>query len=104
SERTCAPKHVYQVPLTCGGNSPRHIGAQMRLSTYSDFSIRVLIQAALRSPERVTLDEVAGTFGVSRHHLVKVIHGLGQSEYHKTRGIHPCSPARGHPIWATSFE
>lgn len=60
----------------------------MRLSVYSDYSIRVLMQTALRSPARVTVDEVAGTFGISRHHLVKVVHDLGRSGYLAThRGV-----------------
>lgn len=60
----------------------------MRLSAYSDYSLRVLMHAALRHPERVTVDEVAETFGISRHHLVKVVHDLGRSGHLATqRGI-----------------
>ena len=60
----------------------------MQLSTYSDYSIRVLMQAALRAPARVTVDEVAETFGISRHHLVKVVHDLGRSGFLTThRGV-----------------
>ena len=60
----------------------------VRLSVYSDYSLRVLMQAALRSPERVTVDEVAETFGISRHHLVKVVHDLGRNGYLQTqRGV-----------------
>lgn len=60
----------------------------MNLSAYSDYSIRVLMQAALRRPERVTVDEVAATFDISRHHLVKVVHALGQSGHLETyRGV-----------------
>ncbi len=47
--------------------------------------MRVLMQTALRSPHRVTVDEVAETFGISRHHLVKVVHELGRSGYLATR-------------------
>jgi Rrf2 family nitric oxide-sensitive transcriptional repressor len=57
----------------------------MRLSAYSDYSIRVLIQAALRHPGRVTVDEVASTYGISRHHLVRIVHDLGRSGYLETR-------------------
>ncbi len=57
----------------------------MQLSAYSDYSIRVLMQAALRHPARVTVDEVAETFGISRHHLVKVVHDLGRGGYLETR-------------------
>lgn len=60
----------------------------MRVSTYSDYALRVLMQAALRRPARITVDEVADAFGISRHHLVKVVHDLGQHGYLATwRGI-----------------
>ncbi|HVU26442.1 MAG TPA: Rrf2 family transcriptional regulator [Verrucomicrobiae bacterium] len=60
----------------------------MQLSAYSDYAIRVLMQTALRQPERMTVAEVAETFGVSRHHLVKIVHDLGRHGYLATqRGI-----------------
>jgi len=60
----------------------------MQLSAYSDYSLRVLMLAALRGAERTTVDQVAETFGISRHHLVKVVHDLGRSGYLDThRGI-----------------
>lgn len=60
----------------------------MQLSAYSDYLFRVLMHAALRAPERVTVDEVADVYGISRHHLVKVVHDLGRSGYLEThRGI-----------------
>jgi Rrf2 family transcriptional regulator, nitric oxide-sensitive transcriptional repressor len=60
----------------------------MQLSAWSDYSIRVLMQAALRQPARVTVDEVAATYGISRHHLVKIVHDLGRHGYLATqRGI-----------------
>ena len=43
------------------------------------------MQAALRSPELVTVDKVAATFLISRHHLVKVVHDLGRSGYLRTQ-------------------
>lgn len=60
----------------------------MKLSAYSDYAVRVLMQTALRSPQRVTVAEVALTFGISRHHLVKVVHDLSRNGYLLTqRGI-----------------
>lgn len=60
----------------------------MQISAYSDYSLRVLMYAALRSPARITIDEVAVAFGISRHHLVKIVHDLGRSGYLETyRGI-----------------
>jgi len=57
----------------------------MRLRAYSDYSLRVLMYAALRHPGRVTVDEVGEAFGISRNHLVKVVHGLGRGGYLETR-------------------
>lgn len=60
----------------------------MQLSAYSDYALRVLMQAALRHPDRVTVDEVADTYGISRNHLVKIVHDLGLNGYLATyRGI-----------------
>jgi Rrf2 family nitric oxide-sensitive transcriptional repressor len=60
----------------------------MQLRAYSDYSIRVLMFAALHSPDRVTVDEVADAFAISRHHLVKIVHELGCKGYLDThRGV-----------------
>ena len=60
----------------------------MQITAYSDFSLRVLMHAALNNERRVTVDEVADTYGISRNHLVKIVHELGRSGYLKTqRGI-----------------
>ncbi|HVU08805.1 MAG TPA: Rrf2 family transcriptional regulator [Verrucomicrobiae bacterium] len=59
--------------------------AVMRLSNFSDYSLRVLMHAALRAPELVTIDEVAKAFGISRNHLVKVVHALGSNDFLATR-------------------
>lgn len=48
----------------------------MQFSVFSDYSLRLLMHAASRAPERVTIAEVAGAFGISRNHLGKVVHGL----------------------------
>jgi len=53
----------------------------MRLSVFTDYSLRVLIQAALRHPNRVTIDEVAKAYGISRNHLIKVINELGRAGF-----------------------
>lgn len=60
----------------------------MQITAYSDFSLRVLMHAALNRDRRVTVDEVAETYDISRNHLVKIVHELGRSGYLKTqRGI-----------------
>jgi len=60
----------------------------MQLRAFSDYAIRVLMYAGLRDPERVTVDQVAEAFKISRHHLVKIVYELGRRGYLKThRGI-----------------
>jgi Rrf2 family nitric oxide-sensitive transcriptional repressor len=57
----------------------------MRLSIFSDYALRVLMHAALQSPELTTIDEVAHSFGISRNHLSKVVHQLSCHGFISTR-------------------
>ena len=57
----------------------------MRISTFTDFALRVLIHAAIRHPNKVTIDEVANAYGISRNHLIKVINELGREGFLKTQ-------------------
>lgn len=50
----------------------------MKLTTFTDYSLRVLIYLASRPGQRATIAEVAQAFAISEHHLVKVVHFLGQ--------------------------
>lgn len=56
----------------------------MRLSLFTDYSLRVLMFAALKDSSFM-MSEVADAYGISRHHLVKVIHYLGKLGYLETR-------------------
>lgn|SRR5690606_4149582 len=47
----------------------------MQLSLYSDYALRVLMALAA-SEKRLTIDEIARRYGISRHHLAKVAHDL----------------------------
>jgi Rrf2 family nitric oxide-sensitive transcriptional repressor len=59
----------------------------MELSHFTDYSLRVLILAAARSGEKITLVEISTTYRISHHHLVKVVHYLGKAGYlRNTRG------------------
>lgn len=49
----------------------------MRLTAYTDYALRVLMQVALREGELVQIAEIAERFGISRNHLTKVVHHLG---------------------------
>lgn len=53
----------------------------MRLTTYSDYALRVLIFVAVRPDPLPTIPQIAQSYGISRNHLMKVVHELGQSGY-----------------------
>jgi Rrf2 family transcriptional regulator, nitric oxide-sensitive transcriptional repressor len=50
----------------------------MKLTNFTDYSLRVLIYLAAQPAERATIAQIAGAFQVSEHHLVKVVHFLGK--------------------------
>jgi Rrf2 family transcriptional regulator, nitric oxide-sensitive transcriptional repressor len=51
----------------------------MRLSMYSDFTLRVLIYLTLTGDRKATIDEIATAYDISRNHLMKVVHNLGKA-------------------------
>lgn len=56
----------------------------MRLTFYSDYSLRLLMYAAVRNGELVTIQEVADTYAISKNHLMKVAFELGRKGYLET--------------------
>jgi len=50
----------------------------MKLTVFTDYSLRVLIYLAAQPQRRATIAEVAGAFDVSENHLTKVVHFLGK--------------------------
>ena len=48
----------------------------MRLTTFSDYSLRVLMYAASVPDRLITIDETARAYGISRAHLMKVVQTL----------------------------
>lgn len=53
----------------------------LRLTVYTDFSLRLLIYLALREDGLATIAEIAASYGISRNHLTKVAHQLGLGGY-----------------------
>jgi Rrf2 family transcriptional regulator, nitric oxide-sensitive transcriptional repressor len=59
----------------------------MQLSAFTDYALRVLIYAAARPESRCLTTDVATAFGISRHHVVKVVNELQHLGYlDTTRG------------------
>jgi Rrf2 family transcriptional regulator, nitric oxide-sensitive transcriptional repressor len=63
---------------------PKFFAATMKLSLFSDYSLRVLMFAALKGGS-FRVDEVTAAYGISRHHVAKVVQSLAQLGYLQTR-------------------
>lgn len=57
----------------------------MKLTNYTDFSLRVLLYLALKTENELsTIKEIAESYQISKNHLMKIIHELGQLGYIET--------------------
>ncbi|MDN5849043.1 MAG: Rrf2 family transcriptional regulator [Nitrococcus sp.] len=61
----------------------------MRITSFTDYSLRVLIYLSLKGSELTTISEIAERYTISRNHLMKVVYELGRLGYVETvRGKH----------------
>jgi len=49
----------------------------MRLTSYTDYALRTLIFLGLNRDRLVTIQDIADLHGISKNHLMKVVHQLG---------------------------
>jgi Rrf2 family nitric oxide-sensitive transcriptional repressor len=56
----------------------------VRLTVYTDFSLRVLMFLALKGDGLATIAEIAKAYGISKNHLMKVAYQLGLAGYVET--------------------
>src|SRR4029079_16607137 len=50
----------------------------MKLTAFTDYSLRVLMYLAAAPDGRATIAEISEAFDISEHHLTKVVHFLGK--------------------------
>ena len=56
----------------------------MQLTTYTDYALRVLIFLAVHEDRLVTIVEMASAYDISKNHLMKIVHQLGQEGFIET--------------------
>ena len=56
----------------------------MRLSAFSDYSLRVLIHLGSNPGNLITISEIAALHNISENHLMKVVHQLGRNGHIET--------------------
>jgi len=56
----------------------------VRLTVYTDYSLRMLMYLAVKGEGLPTIAEVADAYGISKAHLTKVAHQLGMLGYVET--------------------
>ncbi len=57
----------------------------MHLTLHADYSLRVLLYLAAHSERLVSTQEVSQAYGISKHHLVRVVQSLGRSGFIEVR-------------------
>jgi Rrf2 family nitric oxide-sensitive transcriptional repressor len=57
----------------------------MRLTTFTDFGLRALMRLAGEPDRSFSTGEIAAEFGISRHHLIKVVGDLARAGFVTTQ-------------------
>ncbi len=53
----------------------------MKLTRFTDYSLRVLMHPGLQEDSRITIREISESYGISRNHLMKVVSLLTRKGY-----------------------
>jgi Rrf2 family nitric oxide-sensitive transcriptional repressor len=53
----------------------------MKLTRFTDYSLRVLMHLGLQENTRITIREISESYGISRNHLMKVVSSLTRMGY-----------------------
>jgi Rrf2 family nitric oxide-sensitive transcriptional repressor len=55
--------------------------ATMRLTRFTDYSLRVLIYLGQNNQSRVTINQISEAYDISKNHLMKVVSNLTRSKF-----------------------
>lgn len=59
----------------------------MQINKHTDYAFRVMLYLAAQQHQRVTIQDVADAYGISKSHLMKIVNKLVNAELlHSTRG------------------
>ncbi len=67
-----------------GSRGKRLYDRAMRLTLRTDYALRVLIHVCVKEGARSTIGEIVAHFDISKGHIMKVVHRLGQKGYLET--------------------
>lgn len=67
-----------QLSQTCILRTSIRTLTPMRLTAYTDYTLRTLIYLAMQRERLVTIQDIADLHGISKNHLMKVVYQLGQ--------------------------
>ncbi|MEY4546996.1 MAG: hypothetical protein RL685_3191 [Pseudomonadota bacterium] len=56
----------------------------MQLTAYTDYTLRTLMGLGAAAPDKLTMGQLSGAYGISVHHLLKVVNGLAALGYVET--------------------
>lgn len=56
----------------------------MQLTAFTDYALRTLMGLGVVAPEKLTVGELSGAYGISAHHLLKVVSELAALGYVET--------------------
>lgn len=57
----------------------------MKLSRYTDYALRVLIQLATQPDRLISISQIAATYDISQNHLMKIVQDLGRAGFVETQ-------------------
>src|SRR5215475_6408050 len=58
-------------------------GSLMRLTSFTDFALRLLMYAAAHEDRLITIEEASGVYNISRAHLMKITNTLTKAGFLK---------------------